>query len=63
MITNPEWNELNTLLSHLKSFNVVKMVEQHYIQFGNTAPASLLKDQIDVLEKLLEGNRVHRDPI
>lgn len=53
MITGKEWDEVNTLLSFLHASDVVTLVEQKYKPFGNTAPSTLLAQQIALVEKSL----------
>lgn len=50
MITGKEWDEVNTLLSFLHASDVVTLVEQKYKPFGNTAPSTLLAEQIQLIE-------------
>ena len=53
---DPLWQEINTLLSYLRAggaFDVVKLVDAHFLQFGNTAPGELLNRQILKLQKRL----------
>lgn len=51
---NPEVaNDLNTLLAYLRDFDVVGLVKEHYWKHGNAAPPSLLKEQIEKMEKHL----------
>lgn len=55
---NPEIaNDPNTLLAYLRQFNVVGLVENHYRMYGNSAPSSLLKEQIETMENHLTRGR------
>lgn len=51
------WNELNTLLTYLDrgSVKVTRLVNDFYFgNYGNSAPASLLQEQIDIIQKRLD---------
>jgi hypothetical protein len=47
------YNKINTLLSHLRQFNVISHVGAHYEQYANQAPPSLLKSAMDDLQQEL----------
>lgn len=49
------WNDLNTLLTFLREFYVVGLVaKRFYSQHGNSAPHTLLADQIQTVQKHLD---------
>lgn len=52
------YNDLNTLLSFLRSANVVELVRAHYSTFNNDAPPILLVDQIEKLQKHLDNEHL-----
>lgn len=52
------YNDLNTLLSFLRSANVVELVRAHYSIYNNDAPPILLEDQIKKLQKHLDNNNL-----
>lgn len=59
MITDQSWDEVNTLLSYMRSygFNLVELVDKHFLQYGNTAPGILLQKQIEVVQGHLDASR------
>jgi hypothetical protein len=50
-----EWQAVNTLLSFLRSSNVVELVHDFYAQYNNPAPAKLLEEQIELVQKHLDN--------
>jgi len=48
------WNEVNTLLALLRDFNTIDLIDNHFQRFDNPAPATLLADQIDRVQHLLD---------
>jgi hypothetical protein len=48
------YSDLNKLLSHLESFDVVKLVEEHFAQYNNPAPPLLLRKVMNDLQKRLD---------
>jgi hypothetical protein len=60
MITGKAWSDVNTLLAFLRGggMDVVELVEQYFSRFNNPAPAELLAEQIEKVQKHLdEGTR------
>ena len=51
---SPLYDDQNTLLSMLKSSNVVRLVHQQYSIWNNTAPGELLQEQIQKLQRYLD---------
>jgi len=55
MISGKEWDNVNTLLSFLRSSNVVNLVDEYYKQYNNEAPAMLLSDQMAIVQRDLNA--------
>jgi hypothetical protein len=53
-MSDEERNAVNSLVTYLHSFEVVKLVEAHFAKYNNDAPPQLLREQINEVEKLLE---------
>lgn len=49
------WNDINMLLSHVKSLNVIRAMKEYWAKYNNTAPVLLLNDIIDKLQKRLDN--------
>ena len=49
------WDDINSLLSLLRSTDTVKLVDEYYQQYGNDAPAKLLELHIEDLQKRLDS--------
>ncbi len=43
------YDDINTLLSNLRSYKVIKLVNDFYLPFGNEAPGEGLQRSIDKL--------------
>jgi hypothetical protein len=47
-MTKQEFNTFHNLLSHLRDFDVLRLVKEHYgIGYNNSAPAELLDRDIE----------------
>lgn len=53
-MTPKEKSQINILLAYLRQFSVVQLVTEYFARYNNDAPSSLLKEQIDTVQKLLE---------
>lgn len=49
------WHNINNLLSFLRNFDIVKKVDDYYLQYGNNAPASLIEIEINKLQEKLDN--------
>lgn len=49
------WLTVNNLLSDLRRDDVVNLVDNHYKQYENTAPAEMLAHRIKEAQKLLDN--------
>jgi hypothetical protein len=55
-MTEKEWHIINTLRVYLSSFNVIQLVDDFYLkQHGNENPGYLLKDQLELINHILEN--------
>lgn len=50
-----EWHHLNNLLSGLRSVKAVQLVHKYYLQYDNTAPGSILEQDITRCQTDLDG--------
>ena len=48
------WHDINNLLSFLNSSKAVGRINDHYLKYGNDAPAQLLQQSIDKLQARLD---------
>ena len=53
-IIGESWSDVNSLLSLLRDFRVVDLVEQEFGKYSNEAPAILLMDQIEKVRRDLK---------
>lgn len=49
------WSDLNNLLAHLRSFNTIKLIEDYYKSYDNSAPSQLVREDMDRLQKHLDN--------
>ena len=49
------YSNINNLLSYLRASNVVKLVNDYYMKFGNDAPAKTIQREMDELQKKLDN--------
>lgn len=57
MISGNAWENVNTLLAFLRKQDI-KLIDDFYKSYGNSAPGQLLRNQIALVQKdLNEGSR------
>lgn len=49
------WHNINSLLSHLRASNAVKIIDDYYQQYGNSAAAEIIDKQIKELQERLDA--------
>ena len=49
------YSNINNLLSHLRSSNVIERVNEYYLKFNNDAPGKIIQREMEELQDKLDN--------